>query len=990
MPYRVREILLVSSKYDAFILEEDGPLTEQVFETYSEQSLSWAPRITHISHGLDALEMLDDRRFDLVIAMPRLEDTNVLALARTIKSRAPNLPFVVLTYNEADLDHLPGGLDTQIIDEYFLWTGDARILITINKLIEDARNIDNDSAIADIPAILVVEDSVRHYSTFLTVLYTELMDQSRSLIAEGVNHMQKLLRMRSRPKVLHARTYEEAWNLFQSHRELISAVISDLRFPRNGVLDPEAGLDLIRAIRNNRPELPILIQSAEADIVSGTESRNLLSVQKNSENLHRRLRTFVRDSLGFGDFVFRMPDGPEVARARNMFEMEEVLKTVPSESITYHSMRKHFSMWFTARSMFHIAQQTKPQNFSDPEVMRSYLLDLLREQRVTEQQGRITDFESGTLTSPSSFVRIRGGSIGGKARGVAFCNAMFADCDLPDRFDELKIRVPRTAVVGTAEFDRFIESNRLGEIMEDVRDRKQMLRRFLNGKLSDECREQLRVVWGGLEGPLAVRSSGLLEDLQFQPFSGVYATYMLPNNHPDPDERFNELCLAIKAVYASTFSQNARTYLRSTPFRPEEEKMGVVLQQIVGQQFGSRFYPDFSGVALSYNYYPIEGQHTEEGTALLALGLGQQIVQGGAALRFCPASPTVLPQFQQAFDYVRLSQSEFWAVDLSRSLVDFTAAPESSLNLYPNSAAEQDGTFGVAGSVYSPSDDTVRENLRLEGPRAVTFNNILKWRSIPLAEALSEILGLLRDGMGCPVEVEFAVDMGDQGHATRGDARRRCPTLYVLQVRPMTEMSTNQQVVVQRFDPEELLCSTDKALGHMVREDIRDIVYVKQDAVEHYPTPTIADHVGEINAPLQRAGRPFFLIGPGRWGTSDARLGVPAEWKQIAGAAIIAETRLRDREAEPSLGSHFFGNVTSLGLGYLTLHGKTHDTGGAFIDFAWLDSQEAKRETPAVRHVQLDKPLRAYLDGRRGRATILKPSKEDSSALPKPVRLTGE
>jgi hypothetical protein len=845
-----------------------------------------------------------------------------------------------------------------------------------------------------VPAILVVEDSVRHYSMLLTELYSELMLQAQSLVAEGVNNLHKLLRMRTRPKVVHARTFEEAMALYQTLEQHVFALITDLRFPRDNVKDPEAGLRLVETIREMRPELPVLMQSAEHERlrkVALEKGIHMRSVDKNSPRMLRQLRDFVSDSLGFGDFVFRMPDRTVVGQARDMHQMGKILRTVPLESLVYHGNHNHFSVWFKARGMFGIAEEARAVGMSDfdnPEDVRGYLMHMVRRARAREQEGMITDFTSWSASPESRFLRLGQGSIGGKARGIAFANSVLVREDMQNRFPGLDIRIPKTVVVATEEFDRFLNNNGIHEDLPGLAEQgdQAILRRFLDGHLSEDFRRDLQLLWQDLKGPLAVRSSGLLEDLQFQPFCGVYSTYMLPNNHGDEDLRFDDLCRAIKAVYASTFMENARTYITATPFRPEEEKMAITIQQMVGQEHSGRFYPHMSGVALSYNYYPITGQQAEDGTVLVALGLGQMIVAGGAVLRFCPTSPGVLPQFPNAEAVARLTQKQFYALDMTRPQFNFLAGPESSLGLYDLPAAEEDGTLQLAGSVYSANDDAIRENLKLAGPRVITFNNILKWNAIPLAPALVEVLRVLRQGMGCALEVEFAINMGDWGRPVKRGRTRQEPTLFILQIRPLATQFTQQQIDVQDFPNESLLSQTSSALGHGVVTDVHDVVYVKRDALDHHATSDIAKQVGELNRELHRNRQPFLLVGPGRWGTSDPRLGIPVEWKQIAGARVIAETRIRGRDVEPSQGTHFFQNITSLGVGYLTLGTTERDLQNrdGFIDLGWLDEQEATRETSAVRHVHFDEAARIYLDGRRGNATILKPGAlgEDPLAPP--------
>ncbi len=976
MPHRVREILLVSSAYDAFILEEDGPLTERLFTEYSEVNLSSAARITHVESGGAALRLLEERRFDLVLAMPRLVGTDAVTLARQAKERQPGLPVVVLTFNEADLRHIPGGVDNEAIDNAYMWTGDARILITIAKLVEDFKNIDHDTKTAGVPMILVVEDSIRYASSFLTALYAELMQQSQSLVADGVSRLHKLYQMRTRLKVRHERTFEQANDCVDQLGEHIVAVITDISFPRQGAIDREAGFRLVERIRREWPSIPILMQSADPETEARADGYGAVWINKRSPNLLRDLRHFVSESLGFGPFVFRLPDRTEVARANDLHDMEQILATIPAESVRYHANRHDFSVWFAARGRLEVSHLVRARDFKNAASTRRFLLDTLHRIAAEEREGTIADFSAAQPLPDTAMARVGEGSIGGKARGIAFVNTVLVQRDLLDRFTGLRIQIPKTAVLATEAFQHFVEDNEIREDLEELADDNAIIQRFLAGRLPEGLERDLHEVWKNLRGPLAIRSSGLLEDLQFQPFSGVYATYMLPNNHPDPDKRFRQFCRAIRAVYASTYSEGARAYIENTPYRLEEERMAVIIQELVGEQHGERFYPHASGVALSHNYYPIRAQRSQDGMVCMALGLGHQIVAGGTVLRFSPATPGVLAQFATAADYLRNTQNRFYALDTSRPVIDFLAGPTSSLALFDLSDAERDGMLTMAGSVYCGEDDVIRENLRLAGPRVVSFNNILKWNAMPLAAALRELLRVLSKGMGCPVEIEFAVGAGDYGRSPPAGEAARPPTLYVLQIRPLATHFAEPAVETNGVRDDEVLCWTDRALGQGVIDDIYDLVYVKPDALEGHTTKEIAAQVGELNASLQRSRVPFLLIGPGRWGTSDPSLGLPVEWRQIAGARVIAETPLRGEEVEPSQGSHFFHNITSRGVGYLTLgsaHSSAGNRSGGYLDLLWLEGTPAHQETTAVRHLRFSEPLRIVLDGRRGTAMVVKP-----------------
>lgn len=979
MPYRVREILLVSSPYDAFTLEEDGRLTERLFTQSSELNLATAPRITHVSTGARAMELLAERRFDLVMTMVRIADTDVSAFGRHVKERYPQMPVVLLVLSEADLNHFPGGVDSRAVDYVFWWTGDTRIILAIVKLVEDGLNAPHDTRTAGVRCIIVVEDSVRRYSSFLSLLYAELMTQSDSLGAEGVNELTRLMRMRARPKVLLARTYEEALDHYHRYREFVVAVITDVRYPRGGEEDPEAGLKLAQTIRAEEPELPILIQSAEPQNALKASSMGVRYADKSSTELLQRIRRFVTESLGFGDFVFRLPDRTEVGRARDMWELEEMVRRVPAASLEYHGSRNHFSLWMMARCMFDLAKRvrpTKPSDFGGGEGLRSYLLSALEEARVKQQEGVITDASSRQAGPQTRFIRVGTGSIGGKARGLAFVSSLIAQNRITSRFDGLAVRIPRSVVIPTDEFDRFMESNRILANGLESLDEKAVLQRCLAGRLSQPMIEQLRRAVAAMIGPIAVRSSSLLEDSQLQPFAGIYSTYMLPNSHPDPDVRLQELSQAIQAVFASTYSEDARAYIQGTQYSLEEEKMAVVIQELVGRAHGTRFYPHLSGVAVSYNHYPVGSQKADDGLAMIALGLGHTIVHGGAALQFSPVAPSVLPQFGSPQDYLRFSQRQFCAIDLECPRLDFTRGADSSLVLRDLADAEADGTLKLAGSVYRADDDAIRDDLTLPGPRVVTFHNIVRWRALPLPEALAELLRLFREGMGCPVEIEFALDAGDWGMNVPRGTERSDPTLFVLQVRPQGTQPFESDVETENVPEEQVLCRTDRSLGHGVIEGVRDIVYVKRHQLEVRDTPAVAEQVGTINARLATEKRPYVLIGPGRWGSSDARLGIPVKWAQIAQAKVIVETPFGERDVEPSQGAHFFHNVTSFRIGYLTLSNLDKQTTAhrRAMDVAWLTRQPVFFETAEVCHLRLDNPIRVLLDGRHGTAIILKPA----------------
>jgi len=959
MPFRVREILLLSSEYDAFVLEEDGPLTERLFMRYSELNLSQAPRIWHASTMSDALDILGSRRIDLVMTVLRVEDGDAPTLAQIVRHRHPDVPVVVLVFDEADVAQLPGGEVPDTIERAFLWNGDARTLIAAIKLTEDRRNVEPDTRAAGVQVILVVEDSVRSYSSFLARLYPELMRQSGSMIDEGGNPLHRTLRMRARPRILLANDYETALELGRRYSEHLLALITDLRFTRDGEDQPDAGAQLAEALREVVAELPVLMFSSEDDAASIAAHMDVGFARKRTASLQKQLRSFLTLALGFGDFVFRLPDGEEVGRARNVYEMEKALTRVDARSIAYHAHHHHFSVWLKARGMFDLAAKIRPRHpeeFHDVEEVREYLVSVVRRAREMEQAGTISDVDAPP--AENRFVRVGGGSIGGKGRGLAFVNSLIARHGLLERFEGLQIRIPKTVVLGANEFEQFAQWGDYDATMDDSD--AVHVARALTRPLSLETRSELRFAFAQLRGPLAVRSSSVLEDSRFRPFAGVYATYLLPNCHPDTEVRFRQLQDAVRAVYASVFSRAARSYLAGTPHVFEEQRMAVVIQQVVGMGYGSRHYPTISGVAQSWNHYPLGGQRPEEGIAHLALGLGQQVVAGGAALQFSPGSPHILPQYGSTKELVQSTQREFYAVNLERAHVDLVRKPGVALTRLPLSAADEDGVLAHVASRYDPDDDVIRDNPRAPGAPVLTFANVLRYESFPLAKAISLLLEVLRDAVGGEVEMELAVD----SPGVLPDGTTRAPRLYVLQMRPLPPWTHHRlgNGIDDLPDGHRLIAS-ERALGDGVIEGVRDVIYVRRDDLEMNDTKRAAD---DVRALLAELDAPFALVGPGRWGTSDPNLGVPVRWRDIRGVKLLVEHPLAQRHVEPSQGSHFFRNLVTERVAYLALGGD-----GDTYDRAFLDAMDAVAETELVRHVRFDEPLHAVVDGREGRAIVL-------------------
>ncbi len=965
MPFRVQHVLLVSSLYESFILEEEGLLTELITSEYLDMNLSHAPRVSRVSTGREALEFIEEQSVDLVISMTRVADMSIVDLAEAVKERQADLPFVVLGDEPRTVLRAPAVRSSSAIDRSFIWSGDAKILLAIIKFVEDRRNAEHDTKVGDVRVIILVENSIRFYSTYLPLIYTELMKLTQSLMSEGLNRMHRLLRMRARPRILLAETYEEAWELYTKFSYNLLGVISDVRFPRGGELDPKAGLTFTRHVRQDAPYLPVLLQSSDAKYESMAAQLGACFLNKRSRNLLQHLREFILDNLGFGDFQFRLPDGTVVGRAKDMHELEELLARVPAESIGFHARHNHFSNWMMARTEFDLARRVRPArvtDFATLEEVRQYLLGALAEFRAKKQSGVITDFSARKFDVTTTFTRIGGGSIGGKARGLAFVNALLRHHNMSRRFEGARIFVPNSATLGTDVFDEFVDDNALHDLAEEDISDEEVSRRCLEAKLPGGILDDLKAFVRFIRYPLAVRSSSLLEDSQGRPFAGIYVTHMIPNNHADPAVRLDQLCDAVKRVYASTFFQAAKHYLEATGRHVEEEKMGVILQQVVGTRHGSRFYPTFSGVARSYNYYPAGEMSPEDGVACVALGLGKMVVEGGQSLMFSPLHPHVLPQFASTKDVLANSQRRFYALDISHPDVYPTADAEANLLLLDLDAAAEDGTLTPVGSVYSRENDVIYDGIHRPGPRVVTFAHVLKSNMFPLAETLRLLLNLGRDCIASPIEIEFAVDMS-----------ARPMQFGFLQIRPIIVQEEYESIQFENIPQQSTVCMSQKALGNGRLSAVRDIVYVKPDDFDPACTREIAVQIGKINDKLRKAEQASVMIGPGRWGTADRWLGIPVTWDQISTAQLIIETALKDFMVTPSQGTHFFQNLTSLGVGYFTIDPQV---GQGFIDWQWLATLAATEETKFVRHVRLDEPLEIRIDGRHQLGVIFKPGQE--------------
>jgi len=966
MPFRVQDILLVSNLYDSFILREDGRLNELLIGESRELNLQQIPGITHVSNCAQALDLARSQtRFNLIVTNLAVGEMNAAQLAREIRKSGRDVPVVVLAYDYREVKNFIARNPLTEIDRIFLWQGNARILIAIVKYIEDKRNVRHDTQAIGVPVLLVVEDNIRYYSSILPVIYTELISQSRRVIREGINVAHKLVRQRARPKILLCSDYEDAAKQVMEYRETLLAVVSDVQFPRGGEPDPEAGFELARMIRDSVPDVPIVLHSSHTEYRSRAYAEGFAFLQKRSPTFLRDFRKLLTQQCSFGDFVFRMPDGTEVARASDMHALEAQLHTVPPESIAYHSQRNHFSRWLTARTEFAVAQKLRPRKVSDfptLEGLRHDLIDSINDYRREQSEFLIGDFEAATFKSGDAFfLRIGAGSLGGKARGIAFVRHLLYKRRFSRRFPGVKVTVPPAVVISTDVFDRFLAETNLQEFAIHCNDDDEIERRFLAASLPAQLREDLTAFLYEVRYPLAVRSSSLLEDSQYQPFTGVYETFMLSNHQPELHVRVERLTEAIKRIYASTFSQHAKAYVRATPYRTEEEKMAVILQQVVGSVHGERFYPDFSGVVRSRNFYPVPPMASEDGIAAVALGMGREVVEGGKCLTFCPRYPRNLVQFSSVKDILTNSQTEFWALEMNHFQHEdpLEGLREARFTLR---TAEEDGTLQAVGSTYSRDNDAVYDGLSRPGARIVSFAPVLKHGVFPLASILEQLSRVGEDALGQPVEIEFAVRLG-----RRSD---EAAEFGFLQIRPLVMSREGDELRMGDVDAAGLVCRSTMVLGNGRIQNLRDCVVVDFHRFERGRSQEVAEAVAHFNAQLGLENRPYLLIGVGRLGSNDPWLGIPVEWDEISGARVIVEAGFRDFRVIPSQGSHFFQNLMAFQVGYFTVN---PDAGEGSVDWPWLGEQPAVEEQACVRRLHFEDPLLVIMNGKAREGMIFKP-----------------
>ncbi|HKJ81018.1 MAG TPA: PEP/pyruvate-binding domain-containing protein [Ignavibacteriaceae bacterium] len=967
MRLRVRDILLVSSLYDLYLFEEDGRLYELIRNEYQGLNLSHSPELTRVSSGKDAIALAkEEKRFDLIITTLHIEDMHPINFATMVKESGLNIPVVLLAHDNKEFKYLLLKPEISAFDKIFIWQGDFRIIIAIVKYLEDKMNIDHDSRIVGVQNIIFIEDNVKYYSSFLPVIYTEILNQSQRLISEGINLTHRFLRMRARPKILLCTNYEEAWDYYQKYKDLVLGVISDVDFPKDGEQNTIAGLEIAKEIKKEHPDIPVLLASNNSEYSDTAKEIGASFVLKDSSLLFNDLRQFMVQNFSFGDFIFRTPEGVEVGRAHDLKSLEEQLKVVPENSLNYHGEKNHFSNWLKARTEFWLAHQLRPRKVSDyntVEELRQDLINSLHNYRNLRQRGIIADFLKESFDPNSSFARIGGGSLGGKARGLGFVNTLINNYNVRDQFKGVQISVPSAVVLGTNVFDQFLEENNLRKFALSCDDDEEITRRFLEAeRFPEDILGELAAFLDIIHSPLAVRSSSLLEDSQYHPFAGVYETYMIPNNHPNPLIKLNDLLNTIKRVYASTFYQGSKNYIKVTNYRLEEEKMAVIIQKMIGAKHDHKFYPEFSGVAKSFNFYPMAPQKPTDGIVSVALGLGKTVVDGGNTVRFCPKYPTDLIQFYSTTESLDSSQKDFYALNLDGNSNFGFVTYDMLTEKFGLNVAEKEGTLNLIGATYSPENDSISDGISRPGIRIVTFGPILKHKLFPLPGIIELLLDMGTWGMGTPIEIEFAVNMS---------VNKDEPIQFgLLQMRPLVINREHEEITIDKFEPEKLLCYSEQVLGDGIMNNIYDIIYVDYHLYDRAKSRDVAKEVSMFNSQLMDENRPYLLIGVGRWGSLDPWLGIPVTWEQIAGAHTIIESGFKDFAVEPSQGSHFFQNLTSFMIGYF--HVNSHKNQG-LVNWDWLLKQKPVESKVFTKHLRFKSPIVIKMSGYQNKGVIYKP-----------------
>ena len=966
MNKRIYNVLLIATKYDAFMLEDDGRVDEQIFNEYTSLSLRYPPRFTQVTTEEEALAELKDRNFELIICMPNMDNRDIFAAATEIKIHYPNIPIVVLTPFSKEVSKRIANEDLSAIDYVFSWLGNAELLLAIIKLIEDKMNAPDDTASVGVQIILLVEDSVRFYSSALPHLYKFVLEQSQMFAKEALNDHQRTLRMRGRPKIKLARTYEEAVRIFNQYRDNMLGIISDMSFMHDGVKDPYAGYKFGQYVRKTGLIIPFVLESSEASNKVYAKELGASFIDKNSKSYPQDLRKKIMQRFGFGDFVILNPQTKEeIMRIKDLKDLQKKVFQIPDDSLVYHLSRNHFSRFFYSRAMFPPAEVLKRVDVSDYKDMdeaRKLIFDLIVQYRRMKNSGVVAVYQKERFDEYSNFARIGDGSLGGKGRGLAFIGAMVKRYPKLEH-DHFAVTIPKTVVICTDIFDEFMETNELYPVALSDVDDETILKYFLRASLPARLIEDLMAFFDVVKSPIAVRSSSLLEDSHYQPFAGIYSTYMVPKLE-DKYDMLRTLSDAIKAVYASVFYRDSKAYMTATSNLIDQEKMAIVLQEVVGNRYNDRFYPTISGVARSLNFYPIGNEKAEDGIANIALGLGKYIVDGGQTLRFSPRHPHNILQMSTMDFALRETQTRFYALDLKNLADQFSVDDSFNLLRLNLKDADADGSLKFIVSTYDPYDQVIRDGYYPGGRKILSFVNVLQHEVFPLADTLDQILHVGQDEMGRPIEIEFAVNIDPQNPGFA--------TFYLLQVRPIVDNKEVMEEDLTLVEQEDTILTSTSVLGHGIVTDVQDIIDVKTGAFCSSNNQSIAYDIEKMNRQFTGEEKNYVLVGPGRWGSSDSWLGIPVKWPHISNARVIVECGLENYRVDPSQGTHFFQNLTSFGVGYFTIN---PFKGDGWFDEGYLNSLPAVEETEYLRHVRFDKPVVIKMDGKKSLGVVLKPEK---------------
>jgi hypothetical protein len=965
MRYKVKEILFVATLYDAFILENEDGFFEQFMGEIYQYSLFSLPRITGVSSAAEALDMIGTTRFDLVILMVGIDTNAPLELSEKIKEKQPTLPIYLLLNQKSNVKYFEDLVPTiKSIDKLFVWNSDSQIIFAIVKSTEDSVNVENDTKVGLVRVILLIEDSAQYYSKYLQILYSIVFGQIQQLLPEvEKNELDKISKMRSRPKILLAKNYEDAVYIFNKYKDFLLCVISDMEFDRNGKPDKTAGVKFIKYAKSHILNLPIILQSSEPSNKFIADRLEVQFINKNSETLLNDLKKFLTYHLGFGDFIFRNKDGEPIAAAKTLKEFESLLQYIPQESLYFHGIDNQFSLWLMSRGEIHLAKTLNPvkvNDFSNMEDFRNHFINAIKKYRDEKKRGKILSFDETLTFEEKNIVTFASGSLGGKGRGLAFINTLIYNLDFPEFSKRINIRTPITAIIGTDEFDTFMSKNQLlDKMMAPGVTYKEIKQHFMNAELSSSLVKKLRVFIYQTSKPIAVRSSSISEDSISQPFAGVFDTFVVPNNLDDKHETLLNIEKAIKMVYASVYSDDARAYFKAINHKVEEERMAIVLQELVGTQHDNYYYPDISGTAQSYNYYPVAHMKPEEGYAVAAVGLGYYVVGGNKSYRFSPEYPNI--EIYSTKDLLNSTQTNFYAVDLSKKDIDFNADGElASLQLLDISIAEKHGALKHSASVYNPDNDRIEPGLDAYGPRVINFADILKFDYTPLAPTINVMLNTIKEALGSPVEIEYAVDLNP--------ARNGLPSFYLLQIKPLVNSHVFTEINIDNIDKSQTLLYTESSLGNGEINTISDIIFVDNEKFNKLKTLEMTREIEHLNQQMVQQDRKYILIGPGRWGTRDYSLGIPVVWSQISNAKVIVEISLANYPLDASLGSHFFHNVTSMNIGYLSVLSSSLTD---FIRWNILDKQHIINQTNYFKHIRFNHPLKVLMNGKQKTSAII-------------------